>query len=166
MSAAHTFVFVYGSLLRGEPNHRLLARSYFVTRAITAPRYQLVDLGAFPAMLDRGRTTVVGEVYHCDAATLEALDRLEGHPRFYERRAVSLARGPAAAQAYFLVDGRRAAEPIASGDWRAHQQERDDARDPLAAGLRDLARGRLTSRAVAALGAVQGNAPRRTPRRS
>ncbi|MBI2388662.1 MAG: gamma-glutamylcyclotransferase [Deltaproteobacteria bacterium] len=150
----YTLCFVYGTLLRGESNHRLLQSARLVSIAITAPRYLLVDLGAFPAMLDSGRTAVRGEVFACDAATLAALDRLEGHPRFYERRDVVLARGPAGAQAYFLNEPRAGAQAIRSGDWRAHRGEKEDERDPMGA-FRDIARGRPTPRALAALAALQ-----------
>ncbi len=164
-SAEHTLIFVYGSLLRGESNHGVLGGGRLVSIAVTAPRYTLIDLGAFPAMLDCGRTSIHGEVYRCDAATLARLDRLEGHPRFYERRDVALARGPRGAQGYFLVSARPGAQPIASGDWRARRQERADDADPMAAGLRDLARGRPTSRALAALAAMRGNGSARGRRR-
>jgi gamma-glutamylaminecyclotransferase len=154
----HTLIFVYGSLLRGESNHSVLGGARLIARAITAPRYTLIDLGAFPAMLDSGRTPIHGEVYRCDAETLARLDRLEGHPRFYQRRDVMLARGPANAQGYFLAGDRRDAAPIASGDWRRHREAKDDERDPMGA-FRDIARGRLTPRALAAIAAHTARKP-------
>lgn len=153
-----TLVFVYGSLLRGESNHRVLGGARLVAHAITAPRYTLIDLGAFPAMLDRGNTPIRGEVYRCDAETLARLDRLEGHPRFYERRDLVLVRGPSNAQGYFLVGERPHAAAIRLGDWRAYRQQRDDERDPEGV-LRDIARGRLTPRALAAIAAMRRNDP-------
>ncbi len=113
-----TRVFVYGTLMRGEPNHRLLAGADYLGRARTEPAFELVDLGAFPAMVPGGRTAVSGEVYAVDDPTLAALDRLEGHPRFYRRRAVRLDDGTDVL-AYLLearqVRGRRR---IPGGDWR------------------------------------------------
>lgn len=163
---AHILIFVYGTLLSGEGNHSVLGRAPLVTRAVTAPRYTLIDLGHFPAMLDHGRVPIIGEVYRCDPATLAALDCLEGHPRFYVRRDVALARGPERAQAYFLASRRAGAAPIDSGDWRAHQRAKADARDPVGAGLRDLARGRPTARALAALAAMGGHGPAGPKRRA
>ena len=45
-------IFVYGTLLSGEGNHRQLrgARPLAVRR--TEPRYTLVSLGPYPALLD------------------------------------------------------------------------------------------------------------------
>lgn len=86
--ATRTRVFVYGTLRRGEPNHHLLDARMLLRAGRTEPRFTLVSLGAFPAMIDGGETAVVGEVYDVDAVTLAALDRLEGHPRFYRRRPI------------------------------------------------------------------------------
>ena len=73
-----TRVFVYGTLLAGEPNHRLLARARLVTEARTKPAFELRDLGSSPRLVRGGAHAVAGEVYEVDEATLAALDRLEG----------------------------------------------------------------------------------------
>ena len=49
-----TRVFVYGTLLAGEPNHRLLEAASFVGPAETPPVFLLVDLGPFPALVACG----------------------------------------------------------------------------------------------------------------
>lgn len=113
-----TRVFVYGSLMRGFGNHRTLRGAAFVGGAVTAPRYTLVDLGAFPALLEGGDTAVVGELYDVPPAVLPRVDALEGHPTFYERKRVEL-EGGEEVEAYVLPrQSRRAEEKIQSGDWR------------------------------------------------
>ena len=63
------------------------------------------------------QTAVVGEVYDVDAVTLAALDRLEGHPRFYRRRPIRLADGDEVL-AYLLSPEQVRGRPrIPSGDW-------------------------------------------------
>ena len=120
---ATTEVFVYGTLLRGEPNHRLLDRARFVQEARTEPRFELVDLGPFPAMVAGGAGAVVGEVYAVDRRALADLDRLEGHPRFYRRTAVRLEDG-AVAEAYVMPSAHLVGRHrIASGDWRRRAEE-------------------------------------------
>lgn len=115
-------VFVYGSLLKGLGNHPLLERSRLVqAEARTPPAYTLHDLGGFPAMVAGGSTSVVGEVYEVDGATLERLDRLEGHPRFYMRTRIRLADG-CRVSTYLLRQCERPVIP--SGDWRAHNAAR------------------------------------------
>lgn len=79
-------VFVYGSLKKGFGNHQLLERgdAKFVGDAQVSG-FQLFSLGPFPAVVP-GNGTVSGEVYEVGPETLAALDRLEGHPTFYQRQ--------------------------------------------------------------------------------
>ena len=110
-------IFVYGSLLRGQANHGLLADSRSVGPAETLPRYTLVDLGEFPGLLAGGTTAVAGEVYAVSAATLAQLDRLEEHPHVYERRPIALASGEPV-EAYLLHPRwRRGAPEIRAWHW-------------------------------------------------
>lgn len=117
-----TRVFVYGTLLAGEGNHRLLEGARLVCAAITRPEYRMHDMGYFPAIVAGGECAIVGEVYEVTALTLAQLDRLEGHPRFYRRTAIRLACGMQV-ETYLMpaatVAGRGV---IGSGNWR---NERD-----------------------------------------
>ena len=117
-------VFVYGTLLSGEPNHRLLADAELVGAARTEPDFDLVSLGAFPAMIRGGGTAIADEVYEVDRPTLDALDRLEGHPRFYRRRAVRLDDGGEVLAYLLTPDQVRGRPRITSGDWRRAREER------------------------------------------
>jgi len=85
-----TALFVYGSLKRFEPNHRLLGDSAFLECALTEPRFTLFDLGAYPAMTMDGDMQVEGEIYEVGDATLARLDQFEGHPSYYERVAIPI----------------------------------------------------------------------------
>lgn len=120
---APTGVFVYGTLLTGEPNHRVLAGAQLVGHARTEPAFELHDLGPFPGLVGGGAHAVVGEVYEVDAPTLARLDALEGHPCFYRRTRIALEDG-AKVETYLLtpeqVEGRRV---IASGNWRSRRKE-------------------------------------------
>ena len=67
---APTRVFVYGTLLAGEPNHRVLTGARLVAKARTEPAFELRDLGPFPGLVSGGAHAVAGEVYEVDEATL------------------------------------------------------------------------------------------------
>ena len=111
---------MYGSLLRGLRNHRLLERSRFIAADRTRPAFSLRDLGSFPGMVAGGTTSVIGEVWEVDAATLTRLDRLEGHPRFYVRTPIILA-SRRHAETYLLPDTLAGhVQEVTSGDWRAY----------------------------------------------
>jgi gamma-glutamylcyclotransferase (GGCT)/AIG2-like uncharacterized protein YtfP len=112
-------LFVYGSLLFGEIHNARLGGSRLLGEAHTEPRYTLVDLGAYPALLDEGTTSVSGELYEVTADVLAALDEFEGHPEDYCRSPVRLLNGECA-EAYVLPRARApATRVIVSGSWRA-----------------------------------------------
>ena len=110
-------LFVYGSLRRGQANHSLLAGARLLGLAATLPRYTLLDLGAFPALIEGGTTSVEGEIFEVPDSLLPLLDQLEEHPRVYERKNIQLA-GEPPAQAYVLPQRlRRGARELTAGRW-------------------------------------------------
>lgn len=111
-------IFVYGTLRRGEPNHRQLVdkRARYVGSARTAPRYELVDLGPYPALLEGGETSVRGELYEVDDHALEHLDDFEDVPSLYDRKVVEIPGAPASAYV-MRRDMAERAPRIESGDW-------------------------------------------------
>lgn len=123
-SEAKTRVFVYGTLMRGEVNHHLLAHASFVCEALTMGAYQLHDLGAFPALVAGSAGQVAGEVYLLDAASLARLDLLEGHPSFYRRTEVELHDGSRAHTYVLDAERVRGAPVIEHGQWRKQPRAR------------------------------------------
>ncbi len=118
-----TLVFVYGSLLSGMHNHRVLDGARLVGSGRTPPRFTLRDLGAFPALVAGGNTAVAGEIYAVDGEILERLDRLEEHPVHYRREPVQLEDGPIAYAYIYVARPREHARAIPSGDWRGHKEK-------------------------------------------
>jgi gamma-glutamylcyclotransferase (GGCT)/AIG2-like uncharacterized protein YtfP len=133
-------VFVYGTLLRGEINHYLLADAEYLGPHRTAPGFALYLLGAYPGAVRGGMTAIVGEVYAVDRAGLQRLDRLEDYPRLYDRKLVPSPYGRAW---IYLYRGTLRDRPvIRGGDWRAFAADPDSIR---AAGVRQV-RDRKTRR--------------------
>jgi gamma-glutamylaminecyclotransferase len=93
-------VFVYGTLKRGFTNHPLLERAKALGAARTCESWPLVIAGDWfvPCLLERPGQghRVRGELYAVDAATLAALDALEGvgEPDGYDRRPIEVEREP------------------------------------------------------------------------
>ncbi|KAI6201240.1 Gamma-glutamylcyclotransferase family protein [Aphelenchoides besseyi] len=88
------YVFVYGTLKKGEPNELVMAdgeggRSKFVGFAETFRPFPLIVSTQFniPFLLkDPGKgKKITGEVYIVNEEKLKALDELENHPHFYVR---------------------------------------------------------------------------------
>lgn len=95
-----TQVFVYGTLKRGGAWHHLLKHAEYLGTAVTAHRYPMVIEG-IPYLLDQpfGRA-IHGEVYAADYETMRALDALEQHPNWYNRRLKEVVLNGERAQAY------------------------------------------------------------------
>jgi gamma-glutamylcyclotransferase (GGCT)/AIG2-like uncharacterized protein YtfP len=116
-------VFVYGTLLSGEPNHDRLRGARLLASTRTEPRYTLLSLGPYPALVEGGDTSVTGEVYDVDDDLLRALDRFEGVPSLYRRVPIRLL-GGSVAQGYALArEASRSKKHrlIPSGDWREYR---------------------------------------------
>ena len=104
------FVFVYGTLKNGFPNHaRFLNDARFVGDFQTVSSFPLVLDGerCSPCLIDTPGTglTVQGEVYEIDAARLATLDRLErtASADGYHRRAIDVASRNAASSIRMTV---------------------------------------------------------------
>ena len=116
-------LFVYGTLRRGEANHAHLDDARFVRTACTEPRYELVDLGGYPALLEDGSTAVIGELYEIDSSRLERLDAFEDVPTLYQRKSIRLA--DIEAEVYVMERDRAHRAPrIVDGDWSTSRSDR------------------------------------------
>lgn len=86
-----TIVGVYGTLRKGLSNSGHLRNAKFISKAYTQNPYPL-EVSGLPYLHDvvgAGKKVVL-EVYAVNKDTLETLDRLEGHPRHYARKQITL----------------------------------------------------------------------------
>jgi len=89
LNADEAFVFVYGTLLKGQSNYnRFLAPANPVMRG-EIDGFEMYDLGAFPGIV-RGDGKVKGEVYRVTKKQLEEIDRLEGEGILYKKESVKV----------------------------------------------------------------------------
>jgi gamma-glutamylcyclotransferase (GGCT)/AIG2-like uncharacterized protein YtfP len=92
--APRRYLFVYGSLKRGEENHRFLVGQRFVGAARTARNYRMYELDGYPGMIRDGgpAESVTGELWEVTDACLAELDPFEGvHIGLYRREPIVLA---------------------------------------------------------------------------
>ena len=119
----HT-VAVYGSLLSGMGNHRLLESSQKIGSTLVTG-FDMYSFGAFPVIVPGERDKAVSvEVYQVDKQTFERLDRLEGYPSFYDRQQVEVNfhDGVRVAWIYFMAKKpQRNLLPVPSGSWKEHR---------------------------------------------
>ncbi len=118
-------IFVYGTLMRGYGNNRLIQNGTFVKEGRTLPNFTMVSLGGFPGLLEQGQDAVVGEVWDVDDSTLKMCDRLEGHPTWYRRTPIELEDGEKVeVYIYLKASAKEAGGRVSSGDWREHTNRR------------------------------------------
>jgi gamma-glutamylcyclotransferase (GGCT)/AIG2-like uncharacterized protein YtfP len=81
-------LLVYGTLKQGFGNNYLLSSAKFLN-AVSISGFKMYSLGAFPmCVLGDTGDVITGECYEIDEHTLRQTDRLEGFPRFYDRKIV------------------------------------------------------------------------------
>jgi gamma-glutamylaminecyclotransferase len=102
-----TVLFVYGTLKRGERNHRLMADQRFLGPAVTAAKYRVIDLGPHPVLIPDAEhgLSVTGELWEVSDCALDELDEFEGIPDPFDRRAIEIMGDERSVQAYFWVRG-------------------------------------------------------------
>ena len=88
--AAPIAVFVYGTLRRGGKNHALLQNARFLGMAKTKEQYALYRHDFLYLYKHERISQIIGELYEVNAATLAALDELEGHPDEYKREVIQV----------------------------------------------------------------------------
>ncbi len=117
-SGDHCQVFVYGTLMRGQRHADYLASSRFLGARTSPPRYRLVLIDYYPAMVAGGSRAIHGELYVVSAETMRMLDELEEHPEVYQRAQIVLQEGERA-WCYLLPSERVGdAQPLDTGDFR------------------------------------------------
>lgn len=121
-SALRQLLFVYGSLMRGMANHHQLAGCPCQGGA-QLQGLALFDLGPFPMAIASGDPahTLHGELYAVEAGQLAALDRFEGVPRLYERRAWPLGDGRSVWVYVGQAQQVRHVRRLSSGIWTGAQ---------------------------------------------
>jgi gamma-glutamylcyclotransferase (GGCT)/AIG2-like uncharacterized protein YtfP len=109
-------LFVYGTLMKGEPNHKWMRSCQHLKDEIV-PGFSLVDCGRFPGATF-GDSEIRGEVYEIDEQHLRSLDILEGVPDLYRRIEIQTSSG--VAWIYLLVTPD-AFPRIPSGSWKEYR---------------------------------------------
>jgi gamma-glutamylcyclotransferase (GGCT)/AIG2-like uncharacterized protein YtfP len=111
-------LFVYGSLLPGEPDHSLLAGAEHLGSARTPAEYYLVELNTFGALVHGGKLQVHGELFRVDTKQLGRIDVHKQHPILFRRRTIRLDDGQTAEAYLMTLDQVRGRRRLKVGDWR------------------------------------------------
>jgi gamma-glutamylcyclotransferase (GGCT)/AIG2-like uncharacterized protein YtfP len=142
MTDARRFrLFVYDTMLPGEPEAALLEGAVSLGPARTVARYPLLDLGAAAALLESTAlevAPVVGELYEVTAPILARCDVRREHPTLFVRQELDLEDGTRAFAYFLRAEQARGRRRIRGGDWK----KRFDVAKPEAGPLVRWARSR------------------------
>lgn len=79
-------LFVYGTLKKNRGNDWLLRKAKLLDDRLILYGFEMRSYGGFPVITPVDRDVqVIGELYEVNEEQLDSCDRLEGHPRFYQR---------------------------------------------------------------------------------
>ncbi|MGI8547281.1 MAG: gamma-glutamylcyclotransferase family protein [Gemmatimonadaceae bacterium] len=162
-----TRLFAYGTLQRSFQNHYILSSSAqgarFLGTGMTTEHFALY-LDEIPYISDRlDLYPVKGEVYDVDDSTLAAVDHLEGHPDWYERREIAVKLdegGITSCWAYFHPEP--SGTPGFTGDLAAEVRRRAEIPKPRGSRARTRKHNWIDERSIA-LHAVIAEHLRRDP---
>ena len=120
-------VFVYGTLMKGCRNHRLLINEKFIGEG-KIQNYGLYNVtSSYPGVILKDGASVLGGIYDVSKKTLEKLDQLEGEGSLYIRRAVSVETANGAMEAYTYLWNRTVNEQdyvdIRELPWRPYEKK-------------------------------------------
>jgi gamma-glutamylcyclotransferase (GGCT)/AIG2-like uncharacterized protein YtfP len=122
-------VAVYGTLRKGEGNHRLLETSRYIGRGVTKEKGVMYGKGrGFPILRipaiegEEGSAYIQVEVYEVTPEVLRHLDLLEGYPQWYSRTPFKvIMREKGEVEAFIYHQPAYFGQPsniIESGDWK------------------------------------------------
>ena len=112
------FVFVYGTLMRGERAHGFLSGAEFVGEYML-PDYAIYDLGRYPGVKPKRGAIVYGEVYKVGADMIKSMDEYEEEGSLYYRRELTVMNEASKVSAFVYVYEREAPDTeIESGSWK------------------------------------------------
>lgn len=84
------YLFVYGTLKRGQANHRYLKGAEFIGEGESVEKFVMFDIGVPVVTRDKKVASIKGELYRVSPEILKRCDKLEGHPRYYRREKVKV----------------------------------------------------------------------------
>ena len=117
-------LFVYGTLMRGQPNAHHLVSASFVGLAQTVAAFTLIRWQGYPGLRRGGSTGVRGELYRVSPSPAGGPGRVRGAPDAVPARSHPAGRWRSA-QAYLVPTGEGLPAPvIVSGDWRGAGRRR------------------------------------------
>ena len=115
-------LIVYGTLMSGERNHHYCRNAVSIKPCTVTGTLHDTGCG-FPAFQPEGNTAVKAELIEIPLSAWEAIDRLEGYPRLYDRQLFPCTLSDGTTDTgwiYIMNNLPPMATVIPSGDWKGY----------------------------------------------
>ena len=121
MNEKETYLLaVYGSLKRGYFNSGRLASSKYLGDVLLSPKYTMIDLGGYPAVITGGATSIHCEVYQVSKETFIDIGRMEMSAG-YKLMAIDTKFGKACLYIFAYPEEVKSRSKIVNGNWKQPQ---------------------------------------------
>lgn len=118
------YIFVYGTLMRGEKAHDYLAGARYAG-TYSLRDHAIYNLGRYPGIRPKVGSAVLGEVYEIDLDMLKNMDIYEDEGSLYNRRTALVENESGTLNAYIYVYAKEINEQeIKGGRWNMKNSDR------------------------------------------
>lgn len=116
-------LFVYGTLMSGFGNNRLLEGQNLIGEGETKEKYTMYASGIPFVNENKETSKIKGELYEVNIGRMPALDGLEGHPDWYQRKLIPVNVNNKEYKAWLYFNNENGGNLLEDGDYRRYRNE-------------------------------------------
>ncbi|HQJ56210.1 MAG TPA: gamma-glutamylcyclotransferase [Caldisericia bacterium] len=117
-------LFAYGTLMSGYGNNHYLRNQKLIGSGTTDEKYTMYASG-IPFINEEKQTSQIhGELWEVNINALPAIDALEGHPHWYQRKQIPVTINGEKYTAWLYFNNENGGKIVESGNYRTYIKER------------------------------------------
>lgn len=117
-------LFAYGTLMSGYGNNQYLRNQKLIGAGTTDEQYTMYASG-IPFINENKQTSQIhGELWEVNINALPAIDALEGHPHWYQRKQIPVTINGEKYTAWLYFNNENGGRIVESGNYRTYIKER------------------------------------------
>ena len=117
-------LFAYGTLMSGYGNNHYLRNQNLIGSGTTDEKYTMYASG-IPFINEEKQTSQIhGELWEVNIKALPAIDALEGHPHWYQRKQIPVTINGEKYTAWLYFNNENGGKIVESGNYRTYIKER------------------------------------------
>jgi gamma-glutamylaminecyclotransferase len=117
-------LFAYGTLMSGYGNNHYLRNQKLIDSGTTDEKYTMYASG-IPFINEEKQTSQIhGELWEVNINALPAIDALEGHPHWYQRKQIPVTINGEKYTAWLYFNNENGGKIVESGNYRTYIKER------------------------------------------